>query len=532
MKTNFNLMESLGFDETSTWMLYDENLQKIFNFLENNITEDNILTNQEKQLAFDLESRNALLSEIECDEILIELSEKFDSIHLNEDLDKQITSLEFEIRNLKKVQGLYENVNVEMKRHLETKTPRTSSMEMKIIDMETVEKQSQEKCLALANQLQETQKENKKLSNEAEDCFSRMKTPTLFMHQMPLDHYFQKTENFINYVKIYMKENFKISCDDGSVFECILNEDVDKLDSIRKTNLYYTEEYYKTKAQNKAIEAMIKVFDVDRLHITNLNEIKKETKELIQMNENLDIAHETLLNDLHIVLEELTVQEHEIILNAMLHRKLQIHADRLENVKCLSQTVSKSLTIAEIVWFILQMDLEKTRARYDNTDDLITESQKVQKRIQLMKSFENRNDAILADLNQKHYLKISEVLGNLKSLKNSKNCLLEYEKFNRLLKYSINTLINGNHYASLNDVIAKIQESNIIFEKVVNESPFSKPIMESFKYVNEIFSAKMGISQMEDLYKNVRMDFQKMSSNMVGKKIYIFINYFISLKLD
>lgn len=60
-------------------------------------------------------------------------------------------------------------------------------------------------------------------------------TPTLFMHQMPLDHYFQKTENFVNYVKIYMKENFKISCDEEIVLESILSEDVDKLDSIRKT---------------------------------------------------------------------------------------------------------------------------------------------------------------------------------------------------------------------------------------------------------------------------------------------------------
>lgn len=55
------------------------------------------------------------------------------------------------------------------------------------------------------------------------------------MHQMPLDHYFQKTENFINYVKIYMKENFKISGEEENFFESIPNEDVDKLDSIRKT---------------------------------------------------------------------------------------------------------------------------------------------------------------------------------------------------------------------------------------------------------------------------------------------------------
>lgn len=60
------------------------------------------------------------------------------------------------------------------------------------------------------------------------------KTPALFMHQMPLDHYFQKTENLINYVKIYIKENFKISGVEDSEFET-MDKDVDKLESIRKS---------------------------------------------------------------------------------------------------------------------------------------------------------------------------------------------------------------------------------------------------------------------------------------------------------
>lgn len=242
---------------------------------------------------------------------------------------------------------------------------------------------------------------------------------------------------------------------------------------------------------------------------------RKETKELIQMNENLDIAHETLLNDLHIALEDQSIQEHEIMLNGILHRKLQTNTDRFENLKCLSETVSKSQTIAEIVWFVLQMDLEKTKARYDNTDDLITESQKCQKRIQLMKNLEFRNEKILTELNQNNCSKISEVLGNSKALKTSKSCLLEYEKFNRLLKYSINTMVNCNHYTSLNDLIANIEGAISIIEQPVNESPIRKPIMENIKYINQIFNTKMDIIKMEDLYKNVRMDFQKMSANMV-----------------
>lgn len=166
-------METLGFDETSSWMLYDENLQKFFNFLENNITHENILTSEEVQMANDLESRNALIPEDECNEIISELSQKFDGI-FNENIDNEITSLEREIRDLRKAQEMYKEVNLEMKQSLEAMQPRISSMEMEIIDLETFEMRSQEKCFALGNQLQEAQKENKKLSNEAEDCFSRM----------------------------------------------------------------------------------------------------------------------------------------------------------------------------------------------------------------------------------------------------------------------------------------------------------------------------------------------------------------------
>lgn len=242
------------------------------------------------------------------------------------------------------------------------------------------------------------------------------------------------------------------------------------------------------------------------------------------------------MNDLHIALEEQSTQQHEIILNKILQKKLQKSADRLESLKCLNEAVSKSQTIAEIVWFVLQMDLEKTMARYDNTEDLINESQECQKRIQLMKNLENRNENIVSELNQYFLSKISEVFGNCKSWKTSKGCLLEFEKFNRLLKYSQTTLVNGNHYTSLNDLMNKVQESIAIIEPAVNESPVRKPIMENMKFINEIFNTEMDILKMEEMYKSVREEFQKMASNMViysnlklWRKKHCSLNFFLRM---
>lgn len=244
----------------------------------------------------------------------------------------------------------------------------------------------------------------------------------------------------------------------------------------------------------------------------------------MQIIENLEIQHETLLNDLHIVLEEQTVQELEIVLSKMLHTKLQVNAERLENIKCLEETVSQSQTLAEIVWLVLQLDLEKTRARFDNTEDLIVETQKCQRRINLMKNLESRNDLIITEMNQNFESKISEIFGNSKILKSPKNCIKEFEKFNRMLKYSLKSLANENHYSSINDILMKIQENVDILEPFVNNSPIRKPIAENIKFINEIFNTKIDISKMEDLYKSIRMDFQKLSSNMV--KLFIYLFYF------
>lgn len=163
----------MGFDD-SCWMLYDENLQNFFNFLENNVTKENILTDEEIQISADWKSRNTpMLSEEECNEKLKEYSKKFEGV-ANENIDREIEDVEHEISDLEQIKKSYDEVNQEMEKNLEFTKTKISALESKIIELETAEKQAHEKCMSLARQVQDVQKENKKLSNKAEDLFSRM----------------------------------------------------------------------------------------------------------------------------------------------------------------------------------------------------------------------------------------------------------------------------------------------------------------------------------------------------------------------
>uniref|UniRef100_T1GU55 HAUS augmin-like complex subunit 3 N-terminal domain-containing protein n=1 Tax=Megaselia scalaris TaxID=36166 RepID=T1GU55_MEGSC len=145
MPPKLNLFETLGFDD-SCWMLYDENLQNFFNFLENNVTKENILTDEEIQISADWKSRNApMLSEEECNEKLKEYSKKFEGV-ANENIDREIEAVELEILDLEQIKNSYDEVNQEMEQNLEFTKTKISALESKIIELETAEKQAHEKC--------------------------------------------------------------------------------------------------------------------------------------------------------------------------------------------------------------------------------------------------------------------------------------------------------------------------------------------------------------------------------------------------
>lgn len=65
-------------------------------------------------------------------------------------------------------------------------------------------------CQSKAKQLEEVERENCQLSEQAGKRFTSQHQPPLFMHQQPLDQYFLKCDTFMQFFTLYLKDNFKI----------------------------------------------------------------------------------------------------------------------------------------------------------------------------------------------------------------------------------------------------------------------------------------------------------------------------------
>lgn len=59
------MLKKLGIDSSNQWIIYDEQFEKFFNFLSENITDSNILTEQEVLESEEMKQRGAWLKETE-----------------------------------------------------------------------------------------------------------------------------------------------------------------------------------------------------------------------------------------------------------------------------------------------------------------------------------------------------------------------------------------------------------------------------------------------------------------------------------
>lgn len=188
--------------------------------------------------------------------------------------------------------------------------------------------------------------------------------------------------------------------------------------------------------------------------------MEHETRELEMMNEHhLKIAYETLLNDLTLHVRQHTQQRMELILYENTKLKLERALKRQETDKRLTKIISDALSNAELVWIAIQLDLERKRNRYVNTDQLNSEADNCQKRIKIMRTIQQNNTpplvygGLFSNTSAPSLLdaiaeQLSRHLGQ-KVRSEPKICLYEYEKFTRLLSYAAQGMIDGKAYVNV-----------------------------------------------------------------------------------
>ncbi|XP_054738284.1 augmin complex subunit dgt3 [Anastrepha obliqua] len=523
----FDVFKKLGFDCANQWILYDDRFQKFFNFFTDNITDVNILSENEVLEWNELKERGELLEASERVEKLKELEN--DNPGLLQYTEDQIISMTNELRLLEHTEDCYATLVEDMRCTKNKINSELGDLENEISILANRDIELLTECQRKTRQLEEMQRENTKLSNEATHCFTKFQSPPLFIHQLPIDQYLLKCDTFMQYFTLYMKENFKIQ--DYNEFDNTAidhSEFSDKLQSLAKSMEYYTIEYIKEKAKAKATQSLIDLLDLSQIHIISLADMEHETLELEMMNEHLlKITYETLLNDLTLHVQQHTQQRMELILYENTKLKLERALKRHETDKRLTKIISDALSNAELVWIAIQLDLERKRNRFVNTDQISSETEACFRRIKLMRSIQHNNMPLMVQgggfTNTSAALLLEGIAEQLslhlgqKVRSDVKSCLYEFEKFTRLLSYAMQGLIGSKAYTHAFSQMNELERIERLLRPLVYDSPVEAPMFEHVRFLMPIYNAKSTQERIEKTLRYLRTQFQENITERIEK---------------
>ncbi|XP_017002061.2 augmin complex subunit dgt3 [Drosophila takahashii] len=512
--SNSELFKKLGVDSSNQWILYDEGMEKFFSFLSENITDANILTEQQVLEREEMQRRDEWLSESDRQSKLLQIESESPGLltHKQHDVDALTMSIEATEEATRDYATLLEEMMItknSIVNHL-------SEVECATAELQIREKNLIAECQAKAKQLEELQRENCRLSAEAKKAFTSQQSPPLFMHQLPLEQYFHKCDSFMQYFTLYVKENFKIQdYDEFQGAELDMLQEKGKLEDLQHGIQFYALSYIKTKAKAKATQALIDQLDLSHIHCLSLADMSRELHDLQLLNDHqLSNTYDTLLNDLTIHIEQHTQQRIELVLYENTKLKLDRAVRRHESDKKLTKIISDALSNAELLWIAIQLDCDKKRNCLDTTEELGNQAQATWQRIQTMRSINASHQGICAPFVQEIANLLSAHSGQNIKASEAKGCLFEYEKFGRLLAYSFQRFRERKSCVAVQDQLAELKRLEQTLRPFVYDSPLEKPMLENVRYLSAMYNVTQQQSRLDGELRSLRTNF---TEKVVGR---------------
>ncbi|KAH8372924.1 hypothetical protein KR009_008278, partial [Drosophila setifemur] len=515
---NSEFFKKLGVDSSNQWILYDEQLERFFKFLSEDITDANILTERQDLEREEMQRRGEWLSESDRELKLLQIEAESPGLIKSNQLD--VSALTSEIAAMEEALRDYEPLLEDMLNTKNSINNHLSEMECAACGRQIREKDLFNECQKKARQLEELQRENCRMSGEAKKAFTSQQMPPLFMHQLPLEQYFLKCDSFMQYFTLHMKENFKIQeYDEFQSAENDLLHEKGKLEDLQCGILHYALSYIRQKAKAQATQALIEQLDLGQIHCLSLADMAREMHELQLLNDNqLSNIHDTLMVDLTIHVQQHTQRRIELVLYENTRLKLERAMQRHESDRKLSKIISDALSNAELLWIAIQLDCDKKRNCLDTSEALCIQTQATWQRVQTMRSLNATYQGICAQFVQEIASLLSAHLGNTVKAGETKPVLYEYEKFGRLLSYSFQSMLNRKSCDSVQDQLSKIKRLEQTLRQFVYDSPIEQPMLENVRYLSAIYNVTQQQSRLDESVRQLRTDFlenvaRRMASN-------------------
>ncbi|ALC48317.1 dgt3 [Drosophila busckii] len=486
---NSSMLKKLGFDSSMQWIFYDEQFEKFFNFLADNITDANILTEQEMLECSEMIQRDEWLSESERHLKLQQIESENPGL-LKAKME-HVDALIDEIAVAKEATTAYAELIEDMHNTKHSLNKQLSEQECTTASLHNMAQERLLESQTRSRQLEELQRENCRLSEEANKGFSKQQVPGLFMHQQPLDQYFLKCDSFMQYFTLYMRDNFKLQeYYDFESFRVDTQQINTKLDELQHSMQHYTIAHINEKAKSKATQALIDNIDLNKIHCLTLTDMAREAHELQLLNDNhLENTYNTLLNALTLHVNQQTQQRIELVLYENTKQKLERALRRRENDKQLTRIISDALSNAELLWISIQLDLEKARNWTDSSLRLHEQAETSWQRVLAMRSINANPIGTTGQFLKAIADRLSTHIGQQVRATDIKSCLYEYEKFGRLAAYSLHSMLNKKSHYTVHEQMVELIRLEQLLQPFVYDSPLEQPMFENIQYLCPIFKA-------------------------------------------
>ncbi|XP_058818148.1 augmin complex subunit dgt3 [Topomyia yanbarensis] len=503
-----------GVEVGRLWLLHDESFKDFFGWFGQSVDEDNLITDILLREYTELERTGCVLTD---EEVLAELEIlEQDYPNILEYKETDVDDYEEQLDQLVAIEEQYEKLLADAKKSENCLTRELSELEMKLIDVEFNYGRVAAECLEKATFLEEIQADTQQKIFEMHQCYVQSQNPPLFIYQMPIEQFNMKCDQFLKYLEMYIRKHFAVRKVDD--FDHDSDQDhrdvIVKLESIKNRLDVGEMKLFEVKIEYHGLKKMM-----ERIHDLcwqpmKIPAMRKLCAELASANEQDRLCIDVLKQELEMYMRQLNEQRIECILYENSKLKMDRAVSRLEYIKKLAAIISNTLMNAEMVWIFMQLDLEKIKNKFDNSDELNTESQRCLKRIETLKAVD-RNTA-QEDAYDEFVTQFSALLGSLNLNHSSedrsislKNCIQDFADYKKRVFKNLRSVVNGKYYKGMEETMTELNQNENLLRKYVYDGPVNGPQFFDQQYQERIQRLNFEVNQIEKELKALKADYQQ-----------------------
>ncbi|XP_029714883.1 augmin complex subunit dgt3 [Aedes albopictus] len=509
-----------GVEIGSLWLLHDESFKEFFDWFGKSVSDDNLASDSLLREYADLERNDLVLSEGEVEAEIEVLCKDFPGILEYNDDDVEI--YEEQLEELVAIEEQYEKFIADAKQTEKGLTKELSELDMQLIDAEFHQGKTATECMEKAKFIEEIQSNSQQQIFDMHQCYVQAQNPPLFVYQMPIEQFSMKCDQFLKYLEMYIRKHFSVRNLDDSEREPDQNQRdiIVQLESIKSR--LDVEEVKLTDASKEfqGLKRMMERFQDLSWQPMKIEVMRRHCSELKFANEQDTLRIDVLKQELEMYIRQMNEHRIEYILYENSKLKLERAIGRLEYIKKLAEIVSSSLMNAEMLWILMQLDLEKMKNKFDNSDDMNAETQLCLKRIEAMRALERNNaeeealeefssqiGAVMGALNLSHSASSSSSsVDRSLSLKNSLQDFVDFRK--RAFK-TLTSIVNGKFYKNMDDLIKELNENEKALNKYVFDGPVNRPQFFDQQYQERMQRLSFEMDQIDKDLRALKTDYQQ-----------------------